>query len=79
MRPHVVAVALALMVAAASTASAQPPPPAAPAPSPRPRGVQVMTLDSPAWPDGGALPLAHSQAGRDVSPPCRGAAPPRAS
>lgn len=69
MRPHVVAVALALIVAAASTAPAQPPPPAAPAPPPRPRGVQVMTLDSPAWPDGGALPLRHSQAGRDGSPP----------
>ncbi len=80
MRHLPVAAALALMLAATGTASAQPqpllpPPPqpprpaaAAPAPPPRARGVQVMTLDSQAWPDGGALPLLHSQAGRDVSP-----------
>ena len=66
MRPLFVIVAL--MLASASAASAQPPPPAASTPPARARGVQVMTLDSPAWPDGGALPLAHSQAGRDVSP-----------
>jgi len=61
-------VTVALVLATARAASAQPPPSAAPAPPPRARGVQVMTPDSPAWPDGGALPLAHSQAGRDVSP-----------
>ncbi len=44
------------------------PPPAAPSPAGRPRAVAVMTLDSPAWPDGGVIPLRHSQAGRDVSP-----------
>ncbi len=71
MRHRHLAAALALGLAATSTAAAQPPPgsPAASAPPQRARGVQVMTLDSPAWPDGGAIPLKHSQAGRDVSPP----------
>lgn len=32
-------------------------------------GVQVMTLTSTAWPDGGQIPLKHSQAGDQVSPP----------
>ena len=27
-----------------------------------------MTLTTPAWPDGGTIPVKHSQAGRDVSP-----------
>src|SRR5262249_53773364 len=30
--------------------------------------IAVMTLTS-AWPDGGTIPMKHSQAGRDVSPP----------
>lgn len=66
MRLTALVVPLALL-AAAAPAVAQPPPPAAAQPQ-RPRGVQVMTLDSPAWPDGGSIPLKHSQAGRDVSP-----------
>lgn len=37
----------------------------------RPRPVQVMTLESPAWPDGGVIPAAHAQSGHDVSPPLR--------
>ena len=53
----------------AASVQAQPQPAAAPAPPPRPRAVVVMTLDSPAWPDGGVIPLTHSQVGRDVSPP----------
>jgi Raf kinase inhibitor-like YbhB/YbcL family protein len=55
---------------------AQPPgAPATAAPPPgrgggRGRGnVQVMTLTSTAWPDGGAIPAKYSQAGGDVSPP----------
>jgi Raf kinase inhibitor-like YbhB/YbcL family protein len=32
-------------------------------------GVQVMTLTTTAWPDGGAIPAKHSQAGDQVSPP----------
>jgi Raf kinase inhibitor-like YbhB/YbcL family protein len=35
----------------------------------RGRGVQVMTLSTPAWPDGGTIPAKHTQAGGDVSPP----------
>jgi len=59
----------ALAVAAPVVAQ---PPPAAPLPSPvssRPRPVQVMSLESPAWADGGLIPAAHTQVGRDVSPP----------
>jgi Raf kinase inhibitor-like YbhB/YbcL family protein len=58
-------------------------PPAAPGPAANPaapvpagqrggrgRGaVQVMTLVSSAWPDGGQIPAAHTQAGDDASPP----------
>jgi len=32
-------------------------------------GVQVMTLTSSAWADGGQIPAKYSQAGGDVSPP----------
>ena len=32
-------------------------------------GIQVMTLTTPAWPDGGQIPAKHAQPGRDVSPP----------
>jgi len=32
-------------------------------------GIQVMTLSSTAWPDGGQIPARHAQPGRDVSPP----------
>ena len=31
-------------------------------------GVQVMTLTSTAWPDGGVIPVKYSQAGEEVSP-----------
>jgi Raf kinase inhibitor-like YbhB/YbcL family protein len=34
----------------------------------RPRGVQVMTLSSSAWLDGGQIPLKHTQVGGEVSP-----------
>jgi Raf kinase inhibitor-like YbhB/YbcL family protein len=48
------------------------PPPAGPLPSPaslRPRAVAVMTLESSAFADGGLIPAAQAQTGRDVSPP----------
>ena len=32
-------------------------------------GVQVMTLTSAAWQDGGPIPVKHTQAGDQVSPP----------
>lgn len=67
MRHTRLAFALALLAGAVVPAVAQPPLPAGAQP-PRPRGVQVMTLDSPAWPDGGPIPIVHTQAGRDVSP-----------
>src|SRR6266850_4367916 len=31
--------------------------------------VQVMTLTSSAWPDGGQIPLKYTQAGEEASPP----------
>ena len=31
--------------------------------------IQIMTLTSAAWPDGGQIPLPHTQPGGDVSPP----------
>lgn len=53
---------------AASAVPAAPPPATA-----QPRGrrvpVQVMTLTSPAWPDGGRIPEKYTQAGAEVSPP----------
>jgi hypothetical protein len=72
--------ALLILLAAAASLDAQPPqPPAAAQPGaaqPPGRGggrgrsaVQVMTLTSPAWPDGGEIPARYSQAGGDVSPP----------
>jgi hypothetical protein len=38
-------------------------------PQGRGRGVQVMTLTTPGWPDGGPIPARYAQQGRDVSPP----------
>jgi hypothetical protein len=35
----------------------------------RGRGVQIMTLSTPAWPDGGQIPAAHAQQGGEMSPP----------
>ena len=35
----------------------------------RGRGSVVMTLSSPAWPDGGTIPVKYAQPGGDVSPP----------
>lgn len=32
-------------------------------------GVQVMTLETPAWPDGRLIPAKYTQAGDQVSPP----------
>jgi Raf kinase inhibitor-like YbhB/YbcL family protein len=50
---------IALLVAAAAmTVSAQ-----------RGRSVQVMTLTTPAWADGGVIPAKYAQQGGDVSPP----------
>jgi Raf kinase inhibitor-like YbhB/YbcL family protein len=60
---------VALATACLLPALAQAPRPgvaAAPAQN-RPRGVQVMTMTGP-WPDGGTVPLKHTQAGEEISP-----------
>ena len=70
------AIAGGLLLGAASIElPAQPPATTAPPASPggqrggRGRGVQIMTLTTTAWPDGGQIPAKHAQAGGDVSPP----------
>jgi len=67
---------LAVMaLSVATVADAQPQPVALPQPGggggqgQRRAPVQVMALTTTAWPDGGTIPLKHSQAGKDVSPP----------
>jgi Raf kinase inhibitor-like YbhB/YbcL family protein len=35
----------------------------------RPAPAQIMTMTSTAWKDGGPIPLKHTQAGTEVSPP----------
>lgn len=68
---------LALLVTAAGAIQNPPPqtPPAGqPAAQPQGRGrgrggIQIMTLRSAAWPDGGQIPAKHAQPGRDISPP----------
>lgn len=72
-----VAIALALASMIASDALAQNPPGGAPPAQPgrgggggRGRGaVRAMTLESPAFKDGSALPAKYSQAGAELSPP----------
>jgi Raf kinase inhibitor-like YbhB/YbcL family protein len=70
---------LALTIAAlsiAASAAGQPPPQPLPQQPGGPGGggqnrrapIQVMTLTTTAWPDGGTIPVKHSQAGKDVSP-----------
>jgi len=68
-------ISLCSTLAIAQQRGTPPAPPAQPAP-PGQRGggrgrgpVQVMTLTSPAWPDGGRIPSKHTQEGDDVSPP----------
>lgn len=57
----------------AQNPAAQNPPAQNPQPGARGGGrgrvIQVMTLTSPAWPDGGRIPAKHAQPGGDVSPP----------
>ena len=78
----IVTLALAPLVAldADSSHRGQPPPapPSGGQPPPGQRGggggrgrgaIQVMTLASPAWPDGASMPRKYTQAGEDVSPP----------
>src|SRR5262249_3510659 len=61
-------IAFALLALAVALADARQPP-AQPPPGSRGRGgIQVMTLTSTAWPDGGSVPAKYSQAGGDISP-----------
>jgi len=41
--------------------------------------VQIMTLSTSAWPDGGTIPQTHTQRGEDTSPPLSWSAPPDGS
>ena len=77
-----IAIVLTLVIASAYIGAAQNPPggnvsPAAPGAQPGGRGgrgggrggVQVMTLTTTAWPDGGQIPAKHAQSGEEASPP----------
>ena len=76
--------ALGIALASAAQPPPSQPPPTPPAATEPQRGgggqpqrgggrgrgaIQVMTLTSPAWPDGGTIPDTYSQPGGDVSPP----------
>lgn len=76
MRLDRIACALAMLVAVAPDALAQNPPGAPPAQPGRGGGggrgrgaVRVMTLTSSGFTDGAQIPLKHSQAGEELSPP----------
>lgn len=82
-------VVLVLVIASALIGAAQNPPPggnaSAPGAQPGGRGgrggggrggVQIMTLSTTAWPDGGQIPTKHTQVGTEVSPPLSWSAPP---
>ena len=64
-----------VLVAAQQRGTAPPASPQAPGTQPQPGGgrgrgaIQVMTLTSSAWPDGGVIPDKYTQAGDDISPP----------
>ena len=74
----VMVVMLAVGVLAQAPPTAKPPAPQSPATAqrpPQPGGgqrrapIQVMTLTSTGWPDGGQIPQKYTQAGEQVSPP----------
>jgi Raf kinase inhibitor-like YbhB/YbcL family protein len=65
---------MALAAVAFHDAASQTPQRGAPPPGGRGGGrgrgaIPVMTLVSPAWPDGGTIPVKYTQAGDEVSPP----------
>src|SRR5437764_12801724 len=71
MRLHVLTSAIALCFAAATNADAQNPPAGGgrgTGGQGRRRAVEVMTLTTKAWEDGGRIPAKYAQPGHDVSP-----------
>jgi Raf kinase inhibitor-like YbhB/YbcL family protein len=79
----IVGVAAALAAQTPPTRQGGAAPPAGTAPAAQPQGggrgrggVQVMTLSTMAWMDGGLVPLRFTQAGEEVSPPLTWTAPP---
>lgn len=77
-----VLVAASALIGASATEIAQNTSPTAPA-QPGGRGgrggrggVQIMTLSTAAWPDGGQIPAKHTQVGAEVSPALTWSAPP---
>jgi Raf kinase inhibitor-like YbhB/YbcL family protein len=63
-------VLVAAVLVSAGEASAQTPAAGRAATAPaRPRAIEVMSLTTAAWTDGGRIPVKHAQPGRDVSPP----------
>jgi len=67
--------AIAFVDAAPQTPQRGAQPPPGPGGAPAARGgrgrgaIPVMTLTSPAWPDGGQIPIKYTQAGEEASPP----------
>jgi Raf kinase inhibitor-like YbhB/YbcL family protein len=62
--------ALAQTPSVAAPSSQRPAAPGPGTPGPQRRGpIQVMTFTTPAWADGGQIPLKHTQAGEELSPP----------
>ena len=59
--------AIALLIAT-SAAAQTPPAGGGRGNQPRRRPIEVMTLTTKAWEDGGRIPAKHAQPGRDVSP-----------
>lgn len=69
MSKHSLTFGVALVFAASTVLTQVPPPGQRGGGRGRGRTVQVMTLTSPGWTDGGQIPVKYSQAGHDVSPP----------
>ena len=69
MRCSIFAIALVSMAGSAAAQTFDfPLPEAMQRPQPRAASVQAMALSSPAWKDGGVIPVKHTQPGHDVSP-----------
>src|SRR4051812_3227116 len=76
MRSHRVVLVIALICAASSAAAQNPPAAGRGGGQSRRRPIEVMTLTTKAWEDGGRIPIKHAQPGHDVSPALSWSAPP---